>query len=60
MGIAGPDAFAVYVRRYDDFPAPIVVRSHNCRLYLRQDVEAFLRRHPRIGRKARDAEAPPS
>jgi hypothetical protein len=60
MGLSGPGAFAVYAKRYSDFPEPIVAKSRHIRLYLRQDLEAFLKRHPRIGRKARDSPAPPS
>lgn len=59
MGIGGADAFAVYAARYSDFPAPIVSRGRYCRLYLRQDVEAFLKSHPRVGRK-RTRDTPPT
>lgn len=53
MGLAGSGAFAVYTARHDDFPSPIVERGRYCKLYLRQDIEAFMKRHPRMGRKAR-------
>lgn len=54
MGLSGTAAVSVYSARYDDFPEPVVIRNMGrCRLYHHADIEAFLRRHPRIGRKAR-------
>ena len=60
LGLANPDALSVYQNRYEDFPAPIVDKGRYVRLWLRQDLDAFMNRHPRIGRKARDGSAPPS
>lgn len=60
MGLASADALSVYQRRYDDFPAPIVDKGRYVKLWLRQDLEAFLKQHPRLGRKARDATTDPS
>lgn len=61
MGIGGSGAFAVYVSRYEDFPDPLVDRGRYCKLWLRQDIEAFLKRHPRMGRKrTRDDQPDPS
>lgn len=59
IGLSNPD-LSVYERRYEDFPAPTVDKGRYVRLWLRQDVDAFLKRHPRIGRKARDLDPPPS
>jgi hypothetical protein len=58
MGIGGIDAFAVYSKRYEDFPEPTVARGRYCKLYLRQDIEAFMKRHPKIGRKRSAADRP--
>lgn len=60
MGLASADALSVYQGRYEDFPEPTVDKGRYVRLWLRQDVDAFLKRHPRLGRKARDADGDPS
>lgn len=51
MGLANAEVLAVTMKRYDDFPEPLVVRERYTRLWLRQDIDAFLNRHPRMGRK---------
>jgi hypothetical protein len=53
MGLSSADALSVYQNRYEDFPAPIVDKGRYIKLWLVQDIDAFLKRHPRIGRKAR-------
>ena len=61
IGLDKGSSFHVYVLRHPDELAPAVVRGQRIRLWLRQDLDAFLKRHPGIGRrKARDAPAPPS
>jgi predicted DNA-binding transcriptional regulator AlpA len=60
MGLSSADALSVYQGRYEDFPAPMVDKGRYLKMWLRQDVDAFLKRHPRIGRKARDASTDPS
>lgn len=59
MGLASADALSVYQNRYDDFPEPIIDKSRYVRLWLVQDIDAFLKRHPRIGRKARASNEDP-
>jgi predicted DNA-binding transcriptional regulator AlpA len=59
IGLTSSNAFNVYIARYADFPEPVVVRTR-CKLWLRQDIEAWLKRHPRVGRKTRDANDDPS
>ena len=60
IGLANPDALSVYQARYDDFPAPVIDKGRYIKLWLIGDVDAFLKRHPRIGRKARDDKPSPS
>lgn len=60
MGLSKADALSVYQGRYPDFPDPFVDKGRYIRLWLRQDVDAFLKRHPGLGRKARDGGADPS
>jgi predicted DNA-binding transcriptional regulator AlpA len=52
MGLASAGAVRVYVARFDDFPEPCFVR-HGGRFvcWHRRDIEAFLKRHPGLGRK---------
>jgi predicted DNA-binding transcriptional regulator AlpA len=52
IGLTSSNAFNVYIARYSDFPEPVVVRTR-CKLWLRQDIEKWQQRHPRVGRKAR-------
>jgi hypothetical protein len=60
IGLDRGSSFHVYVLRFPDELTPAVVRGQRIRLWLRQDLDAFLKRHPGIGRKARDADAAPS
>jgi hypothetical protein len=60
MGLSSADAMSVYQGRYEDFPAPFVDKGRYIKLWLSEDVDAFLKRHPRIGRKARDVDVDPS
>lgn len=44
LGLASNKAVAVYRGRYDDFPAPWIVKgSGKCVLWLRADIEAWAR-----------------
>jgi hypothetical protein len=60
IGLASADALSVYQNRYEDFPGPFVDKGRYIKLWLVEDIDAFLKRHPRIGRKARDGGADPS
>ncbi len=60
IGVAGGSSFHVYVLRFPDELKPAVERGQRIKLWLRQDLDAFLKRHPGIGRKARDAGDDPS
>ena len=42
LGLAQHNSVTTYLRRYDDFPNPVVDKSSgHIRLWLRQDVEAW-------------------
>jgi predicted DNA-binding transcriptional regulator AlpA len=42
LGLAQPNAVSLYLKRYEDMPRPIVVRSNGkTRLWLRQEMEAW-------------------
>jgi glutathione-regulated potassium-efflux system ancillary protein KefG len=48
IGLAHRQSVRVYRRRYDDFPEPVLVLSGGrCLMWLRSDITAWLRRHPR-------------
>ena len=48
LGVSGPNVIAVYRRRHDDFPEPVLIKSSGkCMLWLRQDVVAWAGAHPR-------------
>lgn len=51
IGLSSPDAAYVYISRYDDFPEPWINRGRYIRLWLPQDVDAWLRKHPGVGRR---------
>jgi hypothetical protein len=51
MGLVSADALAVYISRYDDFPEPWISRGRYIKLWLPTDIDAFLERHPQMGRK---------
>lgn len=51
--------------KWPDFPLPVLPADEQiagrCFYWVRQDIEAFLKRHPRMGRnRPRDVEADPS
>lgn len=51
MGLtSGAGAVRVYVGRFEDFPAPFLTRGRFM-LWHRRDIEAFLKRHPGLGRR---------
>jgi hypothetical protein len=58
MGLASGDVLGVYISRYEDFPAPLIDKGRYVKLWHRPDIDAFLKRHPRIGRK-RTRDDPP-
>jgi predicted DNA-binding transcriptional regulator AlpA len=61
LGLSTARSVTVYRSRYPDFPIPAVERnSGRCMLWLRPEVERWMKAHPRLGRKARDAEDGPS
>jgi glutathione-regulated potassium-efflux system ancillary protein KefG len=40
LGLSHPNSVTTYLRRYDDFPRPVVeLQESRVRLWLRQDVE---------------------
>jgi predicted DNA-binding transcriptional regulator AlpA len=44
LGLTHHNTVSTYLRRYDDFPRPVVDRSGGrVRLWLRQDIEAWQR-----------------
>jgi hypothetical protein len=48
LGLAHHNTVSTYLRRYDDFPQPILDRSNGrVRLWLRQDIEAWSKRTPK-------------
>lgn len=48
LGLAQPNAVSLYLKRYEDMPRPIVVRSNGkTRLWLRQEIEAWLKTRKR-------------
>ena len=63
IGLTSSYAFHSYVTRFPE-PAPkglrpAIVRGR-IRLWIRQDLDAFLKAHPTIARKGRDADGDPS
>lgn len=46
LGLSSRNAVGVYRGRYTDFPEPAVERGQ-CRLWLRQNIEAWARRRDR-------------
>ena len=50
LGLAHHNSVSTYLRRYDDFPRPVVdLNKSRIRLWLRPDVEAWRREHPASG-----------
>jgi glutathione-regulated potassium-efflux system ancillary protein KefG len=46
LGLAHHNSVSTYLRRYADFPRPVVDRSKGrVRLWLRQDIEAWAKRN---------------
>lgn len=44
LGLSHPNSVTTYLRRYDDFPTPVVDLSESrIRLWLRQDIEQWAR-----------------
>ncbi len=44
LGLSHPNSVTTYLRRYDDFPRPVVDLSESrIRLWLRQDIEQWAR-----------------
>ncbi len=42
LGLAQKNSVTTYMRRYDDFPAPVIEFAEGkCRAWLREDVEAW-------------------
>lgn len=60
IGLTKASSFNTYVTRFPDELRPAVARGTYIRLWLRQDLDAFLKRHPGIGKRTRDAESDPS
>jgi hypothetical protein len=60
IGLSKASSFNTYVTRFPDELQPAVARGAYIRLWLRQDLDAFLKAHPGIGRKARDVDSDPS
>lgn len=60
MGLSHPDRLHVTAMRFPGELEPAISRGRYIRLWLRQDLDVFLKAHPDIGRKARDAGSPPS
>ena len=54
LRLSSVTAVATYRARYEDFPEPLLTKgSGKCVLWLRSDIEAWVRRHPRRGTSRR-------
>ena len=53
LGLSSSDTFYTYVRRFPDELTPIVSKGRYIRLWLRDDLDGFLERHPGAGRNLR-------
>lgn len=51
IGLSSADSLATYLSRYTDFPPPWIERGRYIKLWLPADIDAWLKRHPRRGRK---------
>jgi predicted DNA-binding transcriptional regulator AlpA len=61
IGLSGHRSISTYRARFDDFPMPIIERgSGRCLLWLRQDIERWMKQHPRRQRPHRDEDTDPS
>lgn len=50
LRLSSVTAVATYRARYDDFPEPLVAKaSGKCLLWLRPDIEGWIKLHPRRG-----------
>jgi predicted DNA-binding transcriptional regulator AlpA len=48
LRLSQPNAVSLYLKRYDDMPRPIVVRSNGkTRLWLRQEIETWAKNRGR-------------
>jgi hypothetical protein len=54
------NSFFAYVERYAPDLDPAISRGRYIRLWIRQDLDAFKKRHPGVGSRPRDASTPPS
>lgn len=49
LGLSHRNVVSVYAKRYDDFPTPVLdFGSGRCKLWLREDVEAWARATGRV------------
>lgn len=61
LGLSTGRSVSTYRQRHPDFPPPAIERSSGrCLLWLRPEIERWLKAHPGMARKARDASADPS
>lgn len=56
IGLHGPTAFHTYGTRFTDWPVPIADHGSFGKLYWAPDVDAFLERHPGVGRRRREGQ----
>jgi hypothetical protein len=60
MGFTHRDRLHVTMRRFPGELEPAVKRGAYIRLWLRQDLDIFLKKHPGIGNRTRDGDEDPS
>lgn len=56
---SGGSSFYVYAMRFGDELEPAIKRGRYIRLWIRQDLDKFMRRHPGIGKGGGPTVTPP-